>query len=202
MAPSVEALLEDYEYDPTALERVAFRRVKPPLVIVEPDVSWPHNFDLFKARIQSAIGPVVVAVNHVGSTSVPGLPAKPVIDIDLVVKDIKDEASYVGPLEAAGFDFLHREPGWHEHRFFCTSDPMECNLHVWGPDCPEVERHTIFKNWLINHEDDRELYAKTKREMAVVSVKNGETVMDYNLRKQGVIRDIINRAFRDLGYLE
>lgn len=202
MAPSVEALLKHYDFDATQLERISFRTSKPPLAILEADPSWPQAFQQLSARITAALGPVALSVSHVGSTSVPGLPAKPVIDVDLVVQDVTDEASYVVALEAAGFQFLARERGWHEHRFFCgRSHPVECNLHIWGRECPEVERHRIFRDWLTDNEADRELYARTKREVAEVSVKNGETVMEYNMRKQEVIRDILMRAFKHLGYL-
>ncbi|KAF4471907.1 hypothetical protein FALBO_1199 [Fusarium albosuccineum] len=202
MAPSIEALLEDTEFDPSLLERVSFRKSKPPLTIVEPDPSWPATFDLLKARIESALGSTAVSVNHVGSTSIPGLPAKAVIDIDLIVRDIKDEASYVPALEQAGFQFLLREPHFHEHRFFVGYEPISTNLHVWGPDCPETERHKIFTDWLRRNEADRELYAKTKREAAEVTNKNNEDVMQYNSRKENVIREILRRAFKELGYIQ
>lgn len=201
MAPSLEALLKHYEFDPSLLDRVSVRRSKPPLAIVEPDPSWPQIFSLLKARIESALGSTSLSIAHVGSTSIPGLPAKPVIDIDLVVKDVTDEASYVGPLEVAGFHFLAREPHWHEHRFFCGYEPMSTNLHVWGPDCPETARHVIFTEWLRRNQADRELYAETKREAAELSFEKGETVMEYNKRKEEVIREILVRAFKDLGYL-
>ena len=200
MAPSLEALLKHSEFDPSLVERIDFRRKKDNLAIVEPDPSWPQTFDQQKERIQSALGPVAVSVEHVGSTSVAGLPAKNVIDIDLTVKDVTDEASYVAPLEAIGFHFLLREPGWHEHRFFCGYEPST-NLHVWGPDCPEAERHKIFRDWLRRNESDRVLYAETKRAAAEASNQNGEDVMQYNFRKQQVIRGIIERAFKDLGYM-
>ncbi|KAF7552583.1 hypothetical protein G7Z17_g4221 [Cylindrodendrum hubeiense] len=201
MAPSLEALLKHYEFDPSILERVSVRKYKAPLAIVEPDPSWPQTFSLIKARIESALGPISLSVAHVGSTSIPGLPAKATIDIDLVVKDVTDESSYVGPLEAAGFQFISREPSWHEHRFFCGYEPMATNLHVWGSDCPETARHAIFTEWLRRNEADRELYAKTKREAADLSIEKGETVMQYNKRKEEVIREILKRAFKDLGYL-
>ncbi|KAH7151976.1 grpb/dephospho-CoA kinase [Dactylonectria estremocensis] len=199
--PSLEALLEHYDFDPNRLERIAFRRSRPALAIVEPDASWPQAFNLIKARIESALGPVCLSVAHVGSTSVLGLPAKPVIDIDLVVRDVTDEASYADKLEAVGFQFLTREPTWHEHRFFCGYEPLSTNLHVWGPECPETARHAIFTSWLRRNEADRELYARTKREMAKLSNEKGETVMEYNRRKEEVIREILKRAFKDLGYL-
>ncbi|KAF4419917.1 hypothetical protein FACUT_11357 [Fusarium acutatum] len=201
MAPTIEELLKEYDFDPSLIDRVAFRKHKQPIAIVEPDPTWPEHFARAKARIESAIGDTAVSINHVGSTSVPGLPAKAVIDIDLTVKDINDEASYVNALENVGFHFLVREPGWHRHRFFCDYEPVPTNLHVWGPGCPEVVRHKIFADWLRKNEDDRKAYESIKREAAKASVENGEDVMEYNNRKQNVIREILQRAFKDLGYL-
>ncbi|KAG8670641.1 hypothetical protein FPOAC1_010074 [Fusarium poae] len=201
MTISKEALLKDYEFDPSLIERIAFRKVKHPIAIVEPDPSWPQHFALAKARIETALGDTVVSVDHVGSTSVPGLQAKAVIDIDLTVRDVNDEASYVQALENAGFHFLVREPKWHGHRFFCDYGDVPTNLHVWGPDCPEAARHKIFADWLRNNEDDRKLYENIKRESSKASIASGEDVMEYNKRKQNVIREILQRAFKALGYL-
>ncbi|KAF7552022.1 hypothetical protein G7046_g7554 [Stylonectria norvegica] len=201
MAPSVEALLKDTQYDPNLTQRVARRKYKPSLVIVDPDPSWPLQFEQLKARIEAAVGPAIVSVAHVGSTSVPGLPAKDVIDIDLTVKDVTDEASYVPALEAAGFHFLLREPGWHEHRFLALYDP-QANLHVWGADSTEAERHRIFRDWLRRNEADRKLYAQTKSAAAEETNKAGETLLEYNERKQEVIRAILRKAFQDAGYLQ
>lgn len=198
----VEALLKDYEFVPTRFERVAERRVKQPLEIVAPNPSWPSVFALFKDRITTALGPLAIEVNHCGSTSIPGLPAKDVIDIDLVVPDSTDEASYVDALEVAGFHLLIREPGWHEHRFFVAYEPQSANLHVWGPNCPEVQRHKIFKEWLLKDENDRLLYYKVKEEAAQHTRDTGGVVIDYNQRKQEVIREIIRRAFEDQGYIQ
>ncbi|KAM0433963.1 hypothetical protein ACHAPT_003907 [Fusarium lateritium] len=202
MAPSVEQLLKDYDYDPSLAQRVSFRKSTPPLSIVESDPSWPATFDLIKARIESALGSSALFINHVGSTSIMGLPAKAVIDIDLAVKDITDEASYAPALEEAGFQFIGREPHWHEHRFFCGYEPMSINLHVWGPDSPEVERHRIFADWLRRNEADRELYIRAKREASEMSTQNGEDVEQYNKRKEDVIREILQKAFRELGYIQ
>ncbi|KAF4967393.1 hypothetical protein FSARC_5051 [Fusarium sarcochroum] len=202
MAPPVESLLKDYEIDLSLVERIAHRKYKSPLVIVEPDPSWPQMFALAKARIESALGDTAISINHVGSTSVPGLPAKAIIDIDLTVKDINDEESYVPSLEKAGFHFLIREPAWHEHRFFCDYEPVPTNLHVWGPDCPEAERHKIFTDWLRRNENDRKLYEDIKREAAKLSVEKGEGMNQYTTRKDNVIHGILQRAFKDLGYIE
>ena len=78
---------------------------------------------------------------------------------------------------------------------------MPTNLHVWGPDCPEAARHKIFTDWLRKNEDDRKLYENIKRESAAASIASGEDVIEYNNRKQNVIREILRRAFKDLGYL-
>lgn len=199
--PFIEAVLKDYAFDATRLQRISVRKVPHPLEIVEPDPLWPETFERVRLQIISALGRTALDVVHSGSTSVPDLPAKPVIDIDLTVADVTDEAAYVPQLEAAGFQFLIREPHWHEHRFFCAYDPS-VNLHVWGPGSPEVERHRIFKAWLLKNAEDKELYAKTKREALEISVKSGETVMQYNKRKEDVIRHILRRAFRDLGYIQ
>ncbi|EMC99286.1 hypothetical protein BAUCODRAFT_42663, partial [Baudoinia panamericana UAMH 10762] len=216
-------ILNPTEDKPELVERVAKRKVKPPeLTIVEPDSQWIDHFETFKARITAAFGRrgpnnevllredgsnatevVILSINHVGSTSVPDLPAKAVIDIDLVLSSntLSSEPFYVPRLEAAGFQFLLREPAWHEHRFFYAWEPMLCNLHVWGPQCPEVERHRIFRDWLRNQESDRVLYAATKRECAALSREKGEGMMNYTMRKNEVIGDILTRAFKELGLL-
>lgn len=134
----------------------------------------------------------------------PGLPAKDLIDIDLTLRDCTDESTYVRSLENVGFMFLLREPHWHQHRLFIEDWPgaYHVNLHVWGPDCPEVARHCIFRDWLRKTPADRDLYAGVKREAAELSTAAGETMMQYTGRKEKVIHEILDRAFRDLGYIQ
>ncbi|KAL6901187.1 grpb/dephospho-CoA kinase [Trichoderma evansii] len=201
MPVPVEAIIKTYPFDPEDVERVAFRRIKNKIEIVEPDPSWPQSFEALKERIVSALGSTIVELSHVGSTSVPGLPAKALIDIDLTVKDVLDEDSYVPQLQAAGFDFLFREPKWHQHRFFAAYEP-NANLHVFGPDCPETVKHKIFRDWLRKTPADRDLYAQVKREAAEAARKGNETMNEYGARKDEVVAAILNRAFRDLGYIE
>jgi GrpB-like predicted nucleotidyltransferase (UPF0157 family) len=152
------------------------------------------------SRIRSALGDRVLALEHIGSTSVPDLAAKPIIDIDLTVSDASDESVYVPPLESFGFVLTIREPSWHQHRLLVGSSPAT-NLHVWGPDSPEAIRHLLLRDWLRNHPDDCELYAEAKRAAAEASNNDRETVMEYNLRKQPVVRDILDRIFRAHGML-
>ncbi|KAJ5298538.1 Telomere end binding protein [Penicillium atrosanguineum] len=204
MPATVAQILEPYEEKPKLVERIAFRTVSPSIAIVEPNPEWPQRFEQAKKRIQNALGDLILDIAHVGSTSVPGLPAKDVIDVDLTLRDATDEASYVKLLDEAGFRFLLREPRWHQHRFFVEDWPKayHVNLHVWGPDSPEVARHRIFREWLLKTPADLELYAKVKREAAEQTVVVGGSVMEYNQRKEKTIQEILERAFRDLGYIE
>ncbi|MGL5810948.1 MAG: GrpB family protein [Nocardioides sp.] len=168
--------------------------------IVDPDPLWPGDFVLLADRIREALGSRTLGIEHVGSTSVPGLPAKPVIDIDLTVADSADEAAWLPRLEAVGFTLVIREPWWHEHRCLVADGPR-CNLHVFSPDCPEVIRHRIFRDWLIENPEDRARYRDAKLAAAATANELAEHVMDYNARKEPIIREIYDRAFRAAGLL-
>jgi GrpB-like predicted nucleotidyltransferase (UPF0157 family) len=177
-------------------EEVARARVQPhvpaPIVVVAPDPAWPAVFDRVRARIAAALGPTALEIEHVGSTSVPGLCAKPVIDVDLTVPDSSDERAFVPALEAAGFELRGREPDREEHRYFRGSDP-DVNVHAFSPGSRESQRERRFRDWLITHADDRAAYGALKRELAQ---HGGFTdVMHYNNAKAGLIYDICERIF-------
>lgn len=127
----------------------------------------------------------------------PGLAAKPVIDIDLTVADPTDEDAYVPRLAPLGYDLVIREPSWHEHRCLRLDTPR-ANLHVFGPDCPETIRHRLFRDWLRHHPEDRARYEHAKRR----AIPGARTVGAYNRNKQPVIRAIYDRAFRAAGLLD
>ncbi|GAB2480698.1 GrpB family protein [Jatrophihabitans fulvus] len=164
--------------------------------LVPYDPAWPQRFASLAEGIRAALGDTARHVEHVGSTSVPGLAAKDVIDIDLEVPDPRDEDAYVPALEAAGWRLVVREPSWHQHRCLNRREPG-ANLHVFGPDCPETVRHRMFRDWLREHDDDRARYEQAKRD----AIPGGGAVMDYNARKQDVIREIYDRLFRAHGLL-
>ena len=168
--------------------------------MTDPDPAWPQLYDVLAGRIRKALGWRVLQLEHVGSTAVPGLPAKPIIDIDLTVADPEREQDYVLALEAIGFQLVIREPWWYGHRMLDTSEPS-CNLHVFGFDSPELIRHRIFRDWLRGNAGDRDLYAIAKRQAASEANAGGEHVMQYNARKQQVIREIYLRAFTAAGLL-
>lgn len=159
------------------------------VVIVEHDPSWAAQFQQVEARIRAALGDTAVTVEHAGSTSVPGLAAKPVIDVVLVVPDTSDERAYVPALEGAGFTFVLREPDWFEHRLLRGTDPA-VNLHVFSIGCPEVDAMIAFRDHLRTHPEDRERYERTKRELAS---RDWGSVQDYADAKTEVVRSIQSR---------
>lgn len=161
------------------------------IVITDYDPGWPDRFAATGLSIRDALGDQVVGVEHVGSTSVPGLPAKPIIDVDLVVTDVADESRYVPALETLGYRLVLREPWWHGHRML-VSAAEDVNLHVWPPGAAETVRHRLFRDWLRSHPEDLELYASTKRRLAA---ETADRPGDYSLAKNAVIDDIFARIF-------
>nr|WP_227467200.1 GrpB family protein [Nocardioides lijunqiniae] len=168
--------------------------------VVDHDPAWPALFDRVEALVHGALGAGVVELHHVGSTSVPGLAATPVIDVDLVVADPADEVSYLPALVAAGFVHTIREPWWHEHRMLLLASPRAC-LHVFGPDCPEVVRHRMFHDWLVAHPDDRDRYAAAKHEAALLTGSADGQGVDYHRHKSATVRAIYERMFRAHGLI-
>jgi len=160
------------------------------VVIVDYDPDWPRQFEDQAARIRQALGKRVLLLEHVGSTSVPGLPAKPVIDILLAVPNSADEPAYVPDLEKAGYVLRIREADWYEHRNFKSSD-IEINLHVFTIGCVEIDRMLRFRDWLRAHPEDRELYVKTKREL---SQRRWRYTQQYADAKSEVVEQILRRA--------
>jgi GrpB-like predicted nucleotidyltransferase (UPF0157 family) len=164
--------------------------------VVEHDDAWAALYQTVAHQVAEVLGSSALSIEHVGSTSIPGLAAKPVIDIDLTVADSSREVDYAGALESLGYDLYVREPSWHEHRLFRLEAPR-VNLHVFSPDSPELVRHVMFRDWLREHPEDRARYENAKHE----SRKGVISTAEYNARKEPVIREIYDRIFRDAGLL-
>jgi GrpB-like predicted nucleotidyltransferase (UPF0157 family) len=162
-----------------------------PVVVVPYDDTWPARFQEVAARVRTALGDKVLRLEHVGSTSVPGLAAKPVIDADLTVADSAEEPAYVPDLEAAGFVLRVREPHWEQHRMLTVPD-RSVNLHVFSPDALEPRRHLAFRDRLRAEEDDRAAYAALKAELAG---RGFARPMEYNNHKAALVYDIYERIF-------
>ena len=161
-----------------------------PVLLVDYDPEWPKLFEREAARLRGALGDHALSLEHVGSTSVPGLAAKPKIDILLVVANSTDESTYVPVLENVGYILQVREPDWYEHRMFKGPD-TDVNLHVFSEGCEEIERMLLFRNWLRSNADDRQLYEQTKRELARQTWKY---MQNYADAKSAVVGEIMARA--------
>ncbi|HEX2372711.1 MAG TPA: GrpB family protein [Actinomycetota bacterium] len=158
--------------------------------VVDYDPRWPDLFRREADRIRAALGERVLLLEHIGSTSVPGLAAKPIVDILLVVPDPSDEPAYLPDLEAAGYVLVIREPEWFQHR--CLKGPdTNVNLHVHPPDSPEVERYLLFRERLRAFPEDRARYQRVKRQLAD---RDWTYVQEYADAKSEVVEDIIARA--------
>ena len=190
--------LDDSPPDSEASPWVDGRTAERAIEIVEHQDVWAAWYLDVVASVRGALGWRVLGLQHVGSTSVRGLPAKPIIDVDLTVADPHDEAAYVPALERAGFVLHRREPWWYGHRLLRHDNPRT-NLHVFGPESPELWRHRLFRDWLLARPDERELYARTKREAAAATHDAAEGVASYNGRKHAVVLEIYARAFAAAG---
>jgi GrpB-like predicted nucleotidyltransferase (UPF0157 family) len=183
MAQTPEEYMEEITIGP-------LERHDAPVALVEYDPAWPTLYAREEKKIRKALGERALQVEHTGSTAVPGLAAKPIIDIVLVVEDTTDEDAYVPDLEAAGYVLRAREPDWYEHRMLKGKDPA-VNLHVFPASCEEVPKMLAFRDHLRADEADRELYERTKRELAR---QEWAYVQHYADAKSEVVEEIAARA--------
>ena len=160
--------------------------------IVSYDREWSRKFEQHAMIIVDSIGINALQVEHIGSTSVPGLVAKPIIDILVVVVDSANESSYLPQLEAAGYLLRVREPNWNEHRMFRTPE-KDVHIHIYSVGCPEIQRNLIFRNRLRQNAEDRNLYGETKRNLAT---QEWSDMNAYANAKTEVIENIIARSSR------
>ncbi len=194
--PTYEEITRHHDVDPSEDPWVIGPPAPTTVRIVPYNPDWPRRYQALSADIRAALGDVALDVEHVGSTSVEGLAAKDIIDIDLTVADPRDEDAYVPALARIGYVHTIREPSFHEHRALRLAEPA-VNLHVFGPDCPEAIRHRMFRDWLRANPEDRARYEEAK----LAAIPGGGNVMDYNARKEQVIREIYDRLFRAAGML-
>lgn len=179
--------VQAYERDLSKIVIGGLRPLTGLVEIREYDPSWPALYEREAVRIRTALGDQVVRIAHLGSTSVPGLAAKPIIDIGLEVPDSGREETYVPKLVAAGYVLHGREPDWFEHRLFKGPD-TDINLHVFSAGCEEFDRMILFRNRLRAHADDRERYAAAKRELAL---RRWTYMQQYADAKTAIVTEIL-----------
>lgn len=157
------------------------------LILADYDQAWADRFAIERVRILGALGGTAKRVEHVGSTAVPGLAAKPIVDILVAVDDPDEEDGYLRSLEQAGYVLRVREPG---HRMFRTPE-RDVHVHVWKAGSEDERRHLVFRDWLRQNPDDRVLYETVKRRF----IGEKLTDMNYYARAKGpIIEDIMRRA--------
>lgn len=161
-----------------------------PINIVDYDPAWPELFEREAQRIREALGDIILQLEHVGSTSVPELAAKPQLDILLVVRDSSDEQVFLPALEQRGYFLRIREPNWHQHRLLKGPD-TNINLHVFSRDCVEIDRMLRFRDRLRANPADRKLYEHAKRNLAGRIWRH---VQNYADAKSSIVEDILARA--------
>ncbi|MBD8453013.1 GrpB family protein [Serratia rubidaea] len=188
-----EAVMHFADGDPDENPWVAGKPRQEEIDVVDYDPRWPQRFAQEKARLERALGPYALHIEHVGSTAVPALAAKPIIDIDLLVADPANEAGYIPPLTALGYVHTIREPSWYQHRMLRLDAP-QINLHVFAIGSPEHLRHRLFRDWLIAHPEDRQRYVASKRRAR----QGVNTMTDYNRNKQETVRQIYAKIFAAL----
>jgi GrpB-like predicted nucleotidyltransferase (UPF0157 family) len=175
------------------LERITVgdvQRLDGPVALAEYDPAWAARYARLAREIGAGLGGRMLRIEHVGSTSVPGLAAKPIVDIVLVVPDSAEEADYVPPLEGAGFFVRIREPDWYEHRMLTVAD-RSVNLHVFGEGCSEVDRMVRFRDRLRADPAERDRYESVKRELAA---RRWRHLQNYADAKTAVVDEILSRA--------
>jgi GrpB-like predicted nucleotidyltransferase (UPF0157 family) len=157
------------------------------IVIAEYDPGWPSRYEAHARAIAEVLGEALLRIEHVGSTSVPGLAAKPIIDMLAVVPSSADESSYIPRLAVLGYSLRVRDPGFFEHRLLRTPT-RDVHVHVFSPGAPEIARMLTFRDQLRRSPDDRERYEAVKRRLAA---QEWPDMNAYAAAKTSIIEDIV-----------
>jgi GrpB-like predicted nucleotidyltransferase (UPF0157 family) len=164
------------------------------IVLVDYDPCWADKFQKHADILSQTLGSKMLAIEHVGSTSVPGLAAKPIIDILILVQDSGDEAAYLPVLVEAGYLLRVRETDWHQHRMFRTLE-LDVHIHIFSQGCVEVMRQLAFRDRLRANVEDRRLYESVKRKLAK---EEWPDMNAYARAKTEVVEQITARALQEV----
>jgi GrpB-like predicted nucleotidyltransferase (UPF0157 family) len=161
-----------------------------PVELAEPDPSWPRQFVAIRLMLDDALGTSATRIDHIGSTAVPGIPAKPVIDVQVSVPDLEAEEAYRPRIEGIGWPMLASEP---EHRFFRPPDdqPRTVHVHVCQAGSAWERAHLLFRDYLRAHPDSAKDYAALKRRL-LVTVGHDRPV--YSRSKDPFVAETLARA--------
>jgi GrpB-like predicted nucleotidyltransferase (UPF0157 family) len=163
------------------------------VVIQNYDPLWPQIFEMLRSRIAVALDGLAASIDHVGSTAVPGLAAKPVIDIDVVLRSAPDLPLVIGRLADLGYEHRGDLGVLGREAFRAKPDDFSHHLYVCPPDSPEYRRHIAFRNHLRAHADDANAYASLKRKLAI---QFGTDREGYNQAKSKFVETILQRTLK------
>lgn len=162
------------------------------IVIADYDPVWPEKFLKHATIIARALGTKALCIEHAGSTAVPGLAAKPIIDIVVGVENSADEEAYLPALLAAGYVLRVREPDWHQHRMLRTPE-LDIHVHIFSSGCVEIGRMIAFRNHLRRDAGDRLRYEALKRRLAR---RDWPDMQAYADAKTLLVQEITGRALQ------
>lgn len=168
------------------------------IVVVDHDPQWPAMFERERARLSTALGTIVVAIEHVGSTSVPGLAAKPIIDLMVGAQSLTEARSHcIDPLRELGYTYLPEYEAWLPGELFFRKGvpgPWTHHIHLMEPSNPAWERRLLFRDYLRAHPEAADAYAGLKRDLAAA---HGDDIDAYRNAKHAFVEETIARARRE-----
>ena len=168
-----------------------------PVVIVEYQPQWPALYEEEKTRILNVIGHKVISIEHIGSTAVPGLGAKPIIDIMIGVNQLADAEECIEPLITIGYEYRPPEKaGIPERRYFTKGHPQARTFHIHMVELTSDfwERHLLFRDFLRAHPDVADQYYRLKKKLATEYGNNRE---GYTDAKTSFIESVVTRARKE-----
>jgi GrpB-like predicted nucleotidyltransferase (UPF0157 family) len=164
--------------------------------IVDHDPRWLTRFEQWRQRLSAELGETAIRIEHVGSTSVPGLPAKPIVDIQISVRDLEDEDRYVPQLEKLGNQLRSRDE-WHRYFRPFPGQPRDRHIHVCASGSAWEREHLLFRDYLRTHAAARHSYGAAKREAAALWADDGWAYTDAKtLVILGILSDAEDWASR------
>jgi GrpB-like predicted nucleotidyltransferase (UPF0157 family) len=171
-----------------------------PIIIMDYDSVWPVMFEQERAILETALGSLLVTCEHVGSTAVPGLAAKPIIDLLVGVRSLAEaECHYIEPLEALGYTYIPEYKTWLADELFFRKGipgPWTHHIHMMQPSSPLWERRLLFRDYLRTHREAADTYANLKRSLAK---QFGDNVAAYRDAKTAFIEQMMLKARNDEG---
>ena len=165
-----------------------------PITVEDYDPHWPEEFEMLRSRIALVLDELATAIEHVGSTAVPGLAAKPIIDIDILLRSVSDLPIVCTRLGSLGYE--HRGDLGVAGREAFRTPPGQIAHHLYAcpPGSREYGRHIAFRDYLRSHAEDASAYVTLKRNLAHKFATDREA---YNQGKTEFVRQILRRAGHD-----